>query len=201
MLRLANPFGEGPEVRTRAAFTLVELLVAIALTGLVGIAVSRWIVHEAKVSASSERRIAASEAVNILRSELFHDVHHGRILTLTKERWAILRHGADDLPDTVVWELRDGALWRRRTGSEEGHRLSGYAGSRVEWTPVAVPEFSGAGRDPWWTLDADQDGSIDGDELDSVQQVSVRILAEFRPLPGLPMSRESLTVGIPAAGL
>lgn len=188
-------------MKARRGFTLVELLVAIALTSLVGIAVSRWIVHEARSSTSSERRIAASEAVNTLRSEMFHDVHHGRILSLTRDRWTILRHGAGNLPDTVVWELRDGALSRRRSGAEEGARLTGFEGSRVEWSPLAVPEFSGFGRDPWWTLDADQDGRIEGDELDSVLQVSVRVLAEYRTLAGMPMESESLTIRIPASGL
>lgn len=188
-------------MRARRAFTLVELLVAIALTSLVGIAVSGWIVHEARSSASSERRIAASEAVNTLRTEMFHDVHHGRILSLTKDRWTILRHGAGNLPDTVVWELRDGALSRRRSGEGEGARFSGYEGSRVEWSPVAVAEFSGFGRDPWWSLDADQDGRIDGEELDSVMQVSVRVFAQFRTVVGMPMASESLTIRIPASGL
>jgi hypothetical protein len=188
-------------MKARGAFTLVELLVAIALTSLVGIAVSRWIVHEARSSTSSERRIAASEAVNTLRTEMFQDVHHGRILYLSKERWAILRHGAVDASDTVVWELRDGAVSRRRSGGAEGARLTGFQGSSVEWSPVAVPEHSGSGRDPWWSLDADQDGRIEGSELDSVLQVSVRVLAEFRTLAGMPSARESLTILIPAAGL
>lgn len=188
-------------MRARAAFTLVELLVAISLTSLVGLAVSRWIVHEARSSASSERRIAASEAVNILRAEMFQDVHHGRILSLSRERWAILRHGRESLPDTVVWELRDGTLSRRRTGAGPGAKLSGFEDARVDWLPVAMPEFSGSGRDPWWSLDQDQDGTIAGDELDSVLLVSVRIFAQFKTLPGMPLASESLSVGIPAAGL
>lgn len=188
-------------MKTRGAFTLVELLVAIALTSLVGIAVSQWIVHEARSSTSSERRIAASEAVNTLRTEMFQDVHHGRILSLSKDRWAILRHGAREVSDTVVWELRDGVLSRRRSVDLEDARLTGFQDSRVEWSPVAPPEFSGSGRDPWWSLDADQDGRIEGDELDSVMQVSVRVLAEFRTLAGMPSARESLTILIPAAGL
>lgn len=188
-------------MRARKGFTLVELLVAIALTSLVGLGVSRWIVHEARSSAASERRIAAAEAVNVLRAEMFHDVHHGRILSLTRERWTIQRHGRGDSPDTVLWELREGVLSRRQTGREEGTRLAGFEDARVDWVPVAVPEFSGLGRDPWWSLDADQDGAIAGDELDSVALVSVRVLASYRLLPGMPMATESLTVGIPAAGL
>lgn len=188
-------------MRARLAFTLVELLVALSLASLVGLAVSGWILHEARASASSDRRIAASEAVNVLRSEMFHDVHRGRILSLTKERWTVLRHGTGESPDTVVWELRGGVLSRRLSGREEGARLTGFEEARVEWTPVPVPGFSGYGRDPWWSLDADQDGAIAADELDSVLQVSVRILASFRTLPGLPAATESLTVGIPAAGL
>lgn len=188
-------------MRARRAFTLVELLVAIALTSLVGIAVSGWIVHEARASASSERRIAASEAVNTLRTEMFQDVHHGRILSLEKERWSVLRHGAGDHPDTVVWELRDGSLSRRRSGKGEGAPFTGFEGARVEWSPVAVAGFSGFGRDPWWSLDADQDGILEGDELDSVSQVSVRVFAQYRTVVGMPMASESLTIRIPASGL
>lgn len=186
---------------SRRGFTLVELLVAISLTALVGLAVSRWVVHEARSSAASERRIAAAEAVNVLRAEMFHDVHHGRILSLTRERWTIQRHGRGTSPDTVVWELREGALSRRQTGHDAGPRLAGFEDARVDWTPVAMPEFSGKGRDPWWSLDLDQDGAIAGDELDSVVLVSVRVMASYRMVPGMPMAAESLTVGIPAAGL
>lgn len=187
--------------RPRGGFTLVELLTAIVLTAIVGALVGQWIVHEVRARVSSDRRIDAVEAVVTLRGELFQDVHHGRILSLSKESWTIVRPSLDAASDSVVWTLKDGAISRRASGLDDAGRLLGFSDVRVAWEPVAVPGFSGMGANTWWSLDVDQNGRIEGDELDSVLSVAVHILAEYRTVPGLPMARESLTVAIPAAGL
>jgi len=185
---------------SRRGFTMIELLVAMALTGIVVTMVGQWILHEVKAQISSDRKIDVDEAVASLRAELFQDVHHGRILSLGKEKWLVLRPDSSADPDTVVWSWHDGALTRTDRAGSSG-RLTGLAELQVAWEPVPVVGFSGFGNDSWWSLDADQNGWIEGYELDSVQCVAVHIKGEFRTLPGLPTTPESLTVRIPSSGL
>lgn len=185
-------------MRRRGGYTLVELLVAMVVTGLVVVMGGRWIVHQTKSRFLSDRRIDLAEELSMLREELFQDIHHGRILSFSRDRLLVLR-SRSGVPDTVVWALRDGALVRERDGAGTP-RLGRLESVRVEWDPVPVPGRP-ASANTWWDLDSDQNGRIDGFELDALLSIAVRIDGTYRTIPGMPQERESLTVRVPAAGL
>jgi prepilin-type N-terminal cleavage/methylation domain-containing protein len=185
-------------LRRRAGYTLVELLVAMVVTGLVVVMGGRWIVHQTKSRFLSDRRIDVAEEMSMLREELFQDIHHGRILSFSRERLLVLR-SRSGVSDTVVWTLRDGALLRGRDGSE-AVRLGRLENLRVDWEPIPLPDRPGRGN-LWWEMDSSQNGSIDGYELEGLLSIAVRIEGVYRTIPGMPQERESLTVRVPAAGL
>jgi len=186
--------------RARRGYTLVELLVAMSLTGVVVAMVSQWIVHEARARVSSDRRIDAEEAVSSLRNALFQDVHRGRILSLTRERMEILGRSASGDRDTIAWVVEQGRLSRRRGGSSI-EPLAAIESLEISWEPVGLAGATDPFGSPWWRLDRDQNGVLETTEFDSVALLSVRILGKVPILPGVPSAVESLSVGIPTAGL
>lgn len=185
--------------RVRSGYTLVELLVAISITGVVVTMVAQWIVHEIHAQVASDHRVDAEEAISTARAALFHDLHRGRILSLTRERMEILSGGSGAERDTVAWTIAPGKLARAR-GGVVSEPLAALESLEVSWEPVPMGTFDLFGS-PWWRLDRDNDGALDGDEFDSVSLLSVRILGKVPTIRGLPSAVESLSVGIPTAGL
>lgn len=184
----------------RRGYTLVELLVAMALTGIVTAMVAQWVVHQAKAGARSERRIDAAEAVALFRDALFQDLHRGRLRSFARERLVVARAGADGESDSIVWELRDGGIVRAADGIVS-RPLAALRNLSVSWEPASLPSSGETFGSAWWRLDRDQSGAIVADEIDSVGSVLVRVQGDV-PLPaGLPPERESLTVAVPAVGL
>jgi len=185
-------------LKRRAGYTLVELLVAMVVTGLVVAMGGRWIVHQTRVRFLSDRRIDVAEELSMVREELFQDIHHGRILSFSREKLLVLRVRSG-VSDTVAWTLREGALARSRDSSSTP-RFARLENLRVQWDPVGMPGRAEGGN-PWWEMDADQNGRIDGYELDALLSIAVRLEGSYRTIPGMPDERESLTVRVPAAGL
>lgn len=196
-MRRASTVGAGRPIR--GGYTLMELLVAISLSGIVVAMVGQWIVHEVRARASSDRRIDADEAVSSFRNGLFQDLHRGRILSLSRERMEILRGGISADPDTIVWAIESGKISRRQ-GALSTEPLAGLRNLEVSWDPVPLVVGDAFGS-AWWRLDRDQDGTLEASEFDSVGFVDVHILGEVATVRGFPPVRESLTVGIPSAGL
>ena len=181
----------------RSGYTLVELLVAIALTGIVVAMASQWIVHEARTGNRLERGVDADEALALFRSGLFHDIHRGRLVSLSRERMMV---SSGSVSDTVVWEISDRRLTRTFRGTTT-EPLAFLRDLEVSWEPAPLPLAEEGFGSAWWRLDRDQDGMIGIEETDSLGFVLVRLRGSV-PMPaGLPPVEESLTVAIPAAGL
>lgn len=185
--------------RARRAFTLIEVLVAMALTGIVGTLVGMWIVHESRVRMLSDRRIELEESVSLWRDELFQDLHHGRILFLSQRSWAVLRQG-DGVLDTLVWSLDEGVPVKTFRGTER-RPLAGLTDLKVRWNPLPVAGFSAVGTDSWWSLDLDLDGVIQGRELDSVLSLEVSLEATHRTLAGMAEDDVVEVFRVPVVGL
>lgn len=179
---------------------MVELLVAMALTGIVVAMVAQWVVHEARARARVDRGIDADETIALFRNGLFQDIHRGRVLRLERERLLVAHPGPDGSGDTIVWRIDDGSL-SRSFGGAASRPLALLREAGISWEPAPLPSSGAIFGSPWWALDRDQDGAIGPDEIDSVGSILVHILGEVPTAPGLPARRESLTVAIPTAGL
>lgn len=182
----------------RRGYTLVELLVAIALTGIVVGMAAQWIVHEARTGNRLQRGVDADEALALFRNGLFQDLHRGRFLSLNRERLLLSSGGAGC--DTVAWEISEGRLTRTFRGAVT-EPLAFLRDLEVSWEPAPLPLAGEGFGNAWWRLDRDQDGLIGSEEVDSLGFVLVRLRGSVPMPPGLPPVEESLTVAVPAAGL
>lgn len=187
-------------MRARRGYTMVELLVAMALTGIVVGMAAQWVVHEARSRARTDRGIDADEAVALFRNGLFQDIHRGRVLRLDRERLLVAHPGPDGTADTIEWRIEAGSL-SRTFGGNTTRPLSLLRDAEISWEPAPLPSSAEIFGSPWWALDRDQDGAIGPDEIDSVGSILVHVLGEVPVPPGMPAGRESLTVAIPTAGL
>lgn len=182
----------------RSGYTLVELLVALALTGIVVAMASQWIIHEARTGSRVERRVDADEALSLFRGGLFQDIHRGHLVSLSREKLLVGTGGG--VSDTITWEIAQGKLTRTLRGAAT-EPLSMLRDLEVSWEPAPLPTAPEGFGSAWWRLDRDQDGMIGTDEIDSLGFVLVHIHGNIPMPPGMPAEKESLTVAIPAVGL
>ena len=139
--------------------TLIELLIAMAITAIVVSAVSEWIIFTARTSARSNKRSDLLEQFALLRTRVFQDAHHAHVIEVSRDRW-LLTSPNDSGEDTIVWERSDTGLVRNHTPLRLPDSMT-----CVRWSPVLVTPTTG---DPWWAMDRDMDGKLSGTELDSV---------------------------------
>ena len=146
-------------IAARRGVTLIELLVAMALAGLVATFVVGWILHAAKVSHASQVRDDRDQNLALVRKALFEDGTRGRVLEVSTESWTLERLRPNAPSDTVRWSMEGGSLVR--DGAPELPSDS-VLDSRI------VPRFSGQDpdADPWSQCDLNLDGKVD-DEYQS----------------------------------
>jgi prepilin-type N-terminal cleavage/methylation domain-containing protein len=194
-----SPFRRDGHATGRAGYTLVELLVALALTGIVVGMAAQWIVHEARTGNRLQRGVDADEALALFRNALFQDLHRGRFVSLTRERMLLSQGGGGS--DTVVWAISEGRRLERTFQGVTTEPLAFLRDLEISWEPAPLPLAGEGFGSAWWRLDRDQDGRIGTEEIDSLGFVLVHLRGTV-PMPaGLPPVQESLTVAVPAAGL
>lgn len=173
--------------------TLVELLVAMALAGIVAVLVFGWMRHATKVSHASQARDDREQQLAVARDALFQDGTLGRILEVGKEDIAFTR-GRDSLLDTVRWRIAD-------TGLVRSDRRLLPTDTVMSWE--IVPRISGGDPlvDPWSVLDRNLDGFVDQDLLDRLEAVEIRLVLKHRGFPAVDqMVLDSLRLVAPARG-
>jgi len=92
-------------ISARRGVTLIELLVAMALAGLVATFVVGWIVHAAKMSHASQVRDDRDQSLALVRKSLFEDGTRGNVLQVSSESWMLERSRGNSPPDTVRWSV------------------------------------------------------------------------------------------------
>ncbi|MBK9576364.1 MAG: prepilin-type N-terminal cleavage/methylation domain-containing protein [Fibrobacterota bacterium] len=157
--------------------TLVELLVAMALAGIVAVMVFGWMGHASKVSHASQVRDDRDQDLAILRDALFQDGTFGQVLSVAREEIVFVR-GRDTLRDTLHWTVGDTGL------SRSGRRfLTSDTVDSWEITPRMVDVE--ADMDPWSLLDKDLDGKVDPESMGKVDAVEIRLVVRHRGFPAL----------------
>ncbi len=182
-----------PRAGIRRGVTLIELMVAMIITGLVATFVSGWIVHSAKQSASSQQRDDREQELSLLRSELFQDGSRGRTLAIGRKSWKIARGSTDGEPDTVEWRI-DPPRLARGTAIRLG-RDTLLEGS-IE--PKAT------GLDPNWDLwaqvDRDFDGLVDPEHVSKMVRFELRLVVRRRETPARRSTIDTILIQVPLQG-
>ena len=177
----------------RSGFTLIELLVAMVIAGLVGTFVAEWIIHAAKMSATSQRRDDRDQDLSLVRKALFEDGTRGRVLEVSRSSWAISRGLEGTSPDTIPWSVEDGSLRRRGAAV--------LASDTVDDSRI-LPHFTGEdpGRDPWIQCDRDLDGKVDDDFLHRLTSLEWTLFVRHRGFNGSGSVPDTLRLVVPLAG-
>lgn len=145
---------------SRRGVTLIELLVAILVAGMVGTWLFQVLVQTTRRSAATERSIDRSQRQGLLRGELFQAAHRRRTIALTETEWRVAAG-----EDTLVYTCRDGGFWR-------GERNLA-AGDTLDLCRFVPSERTPPGGEAWWVYDRDLDGRIGGEELPAVTFIEV----------------------------
>ncbi len=179
--------------RSAQGVTLVELLVAMALAGIVAVMVFGWMGHASKVSHASQVRDDREQDLAILRDALFQDGTFGQILSVSGKELVFVRK-RDTSIDTLRWSLADTGL------SRSGRRFlpTDTIGS---WEIVPrIPDVE-PGTDPWSLLDKDLDGKVDEEFLNRLEAVEIRVVVRHRGFPALDRTvTDTLRLVAPARG-
>lgn len=182
-----------PCAKIRRGVTLIELMVAMIITGLVATFVSGWIVHSAKQSASSQQRDDREQDLSLLRSELFQDGIRGRTLEIGRKSWKIVRGETDGEPDTVEWRIEQLHLVRgSRTKFERDTLLEGS----IE--PKATdldPNW-----DLWTQVDRDFDGLVDPEHISKMVRFELRLVVRRHATPARRSTTDTLLIQVPLQG-
>ena len=179
--------------RVRSGVTLIELLVAMAIAGLVGTFVVEWILHAAKMSTASQRRDDRDQDLSLVRKALFEDGTRGRVVEVARGSWTVSRRREGALPDTVVWSVQDGFL---RRGTASPLPSDTVVGSGI------VPHFSGEdpGRDTWIQCDRDLDGKVDDDFLGRLTSLELTLFVRHAAFPRKESVEDTLRLVVPLQG-
>ncbi len=177
----------------RHGLTLVELLVAMALAGLVATFVAGWIVHASRQAAAADRRDDREQELALLRNALFQDGTRGRTIELGRTRWKLARVRPGAEPDTVEWTLSPEGLRRedRQNLSKDTVAGGGF-----------VPHFAGMTDDwdAWTQADRDFDGLVDLELLPRLDRLELRLEVVRRSRPGESRTVDTLRLQAPLAG-
>jgi prepilin-type N-terminal cleavage/methylation domain-containing protein len=183
----------GPSIARRRGVTLIELLVAMAITGLVATFVMGWIAHASRQAAASQRRDDREQELALLRNELFQDGSRGRTLELGKARWKLVRDRNGSEPDTVEWRIESDGL--RRSGSQKLSHDALLEGSMEPHFTDMAPD-----RDAWTLADLDFDGLVDAEFLPRLDRLHLALVVRRAALPGSPPLLDTLRFAVPLLG-
>jgi len=187
------PAMERRPMKARRGVTLIELLVAMSLTGIVVGMVAGWIVHVAKQSSSAQRRDDREQNLSLLRNELHQDGTRGRTLELGRTSWKLLREhpGAD--PDTIQWTVDGQGLTRNGV-----RKLS----DDTVVVGAILPHSTGlkAGWDPWMQLDRNFDGLVDPEFAADLDRFELSITLHRRAHAGVGGGEDTLRILVPLLG-
>lgn len=179
--------------RSARGVTLVELLVAMAIAGLVAVFVSGWIVHSSRMSGSSQARDDRDQELSLLRSSLFQDGTRGRVLSVSRSGWTVEIPRPGAAGDTVVWDALDGSV--RRSGRS-------LLATDTVLEGAITPRFSGLdpAEDPWVRCDRDLDGAVDVEFLPRLTSLEWRLTTRHRMFPGRESGTDTIHLVIPLQG-
>lgn len=177
----------------RRGVTLIELLVAMAIAGLVGSFVVEWILHASKMSAASQRRDDRDQDLSLVRKALFEDGTRGRVVEVGRGSWTVSRSREGAAPDTLVWSVVDGSL---RRGAAAPLPSDTIVESEI------VPHFTGEdpGRETWIQCDRDLDGKVDDDFLGRLTSLEWTLFVRHRAFPGKESVEDTLRLVVPLQG-
>jgi prepilin-type N-terminal cleavage/methylation domain-containing protein len=177
----------------RRGVTLIELLVAMALAGLVATFVVGWILHAARMSHASQVRDDRDQSLALVRKSLFEDGSRGHVLEVSSESWTLERPRGNSPPDTVRWSVADGFLVR--DGSPELPSDS-ILDSRI------VPAFSGEDLegDPWSQCDLNLDGMVDDEFLSRLTSLEWTLHVRHPGFPNGEPVEDTIRLAIPLQG-
>jgi prepilin-type N-terminal cleavage/methylation domain-containing protein len=193
MLPVDAPALERNPMKSRRGVTLVELLVAMALAGIVASMVAGWIVHVGKRSVASQRRDDREQELSMLRNELFQDGTRGRTLELGRSSWKIAREHPGTEPDTVEWSIGPNGL--RRNGVQklssdtvlDGSMAPHATGLRTDW-------------DAWTQLDRNFDNLVDPEHLGILDRFELSFRIHRRATPGAASEEDTVRIVVPLLG-
>ncbi len=196
MLQVAAPSLERqvtPRTGIRRGVTLVELMVAMAITGLVATFVAGWIVHSAKQSAASQQRDDREQELSLLRSELFQDGIRGRTLEIGCKSWKIARGGTGGEPDTVEWRIDPFHLVRGSTAKLGRDTL--LEGSIEPKATGLDPNW-----DLWTQVDRNFDGLVDPEHVSQLVRFELRLVVRRHATPARRSTTDTLLIQVPLQG-
>ena len=177
----------------RRGVTLVELMVAMAIAGLVAVFVSGWIVHTARMSSSSQARDDRDQELSLVRSSLFQDGTRGRLVSATRSGWIVAIPRPGSVVDTFAWEVRDGFLHR----SDRALLLSDTVVDAA-----IVPHFSGEdpAEDPWTRCDRDLDGAVDPEFLSRLTSLEWTLTTRHASFAKTGIQIDTIRIVVPLQG-
>lgn len=177
----------------RRGVTLVELLVAMVVAGIVATFVFNWIAHTARQAGRAQQRDDREEELALLRNELFQDGGRCRTLELARDRWKLIRPRSNARPDTIEWRFAPDRLLRNQRQKLSNDTLLEGA---IE------PHF--AGMDPnwdaWTQADRNFDGLVDPEILSRLDRLTMRIVVRRRIAQGQPAVVDTLLLWAPLLG-
>ena len=180
-------------VQVHRGVTLIELLVAMVIAGIVGTLVVEWILHAAKMSTASQRRDDRDQDLSLVRKSLFEDGTRGRVVEVSHGSWTVSRTRDGAPPDTIEWSVVDGFL---RRGMSNQILSDTIVGSEI------APHFTGEdpGRETWIQCDRDLDGKVDDDFLARLTSLEWTLFVRHRSFPGKESVEDTLRLVVPLQG-
>lgn len=173
--------------------TLIELLVAMAIAGLVATFVTLWIVHTSRQAGASQRRDDREQERASLRNELFQDGSRGRTLELGRTRWTLVRTRPGAAPDTVEWRIDPDGLTRK--GSRKLSTDTLVVGGLEPHFPDMTSDW-----DAWTQADRDFDGLVDAEFLPRLDRLEMRLVVRRAASPATPPTVDTLRFAVPLLG-
>lgn len=178
----------------RRGVTLVELMVAMAIAGIVATIAGGWIVHSARLSGSSQERDDREQRLSLLRSASFQDGTRGHVVAVTHDGWStsFARPGTEE-EDTVEWDVSEGMIRRN------GH-LQLPSDSVVESRLVPHRVGEDPAVDPWTFLDRDLDGAVDPEWVARLGWLDWSLVVRHKAFLGRFSELDTIRVTIPLLG-
>lgn len=178
---------------SRRGVTLIELLVAMAIAGLVATFVTTWIVHSSHQAGASQKRDDREQELALLRNELFQDGSRGRTLEVGKTHWKLVRTRPGTEPDTVEWRIDLDRLTRK--GSRKLSNDTLVAGGLEPHFPDMTPDW-----DAWTQADRDFDGLVDAEFLPRLDRLEMRLVVRRAARHPAPPAIDTLRFAVPLLG-